>query len=133
MKDGLLPLPDYVGELIELPLIKLGLAPISVEHDMVRCEIRYGNGTRLTLVLMCVAQAKFVFFTSRKLLISFATLGANGRLDTMYYKDTMGLPTRPNDLEFSLQLSFKIRAMAWTIASLGELGECISLPGRPAI
>lgn len=130
MTHRALVMPDSVSELARLCLTQLGLVP-SVEHkDIITASLRYGNGTELSVIVMCLAQRTW-FREKLTVAVSIAKLDASMKPTEIYLREMMPVPYGRSDLQFLLALNTNIRAMAWTIAATAGMGECTSLPGRP--
>lgn len=130
MTDRVLTMPKYVARLITMPLERMGLQPSESQDDLISCPLRYEDGSVLSLVVMCIAKRGW-FRETPALVISAVTLEGSPRTAMVHFRDTMDYPTGPDDLPFAVRISTKIRAIAWTIAATGDMGECLSLPGRP--
>ena len=124
-------MPDYVAQLIRLPLVRMGLNPSDAEDDVITCPLSYEDNSVVTLAVMCIAQRGW-FGDKPALVVSAVTMEGDRRAVEVHFRDTMNIPTGPNDLPFTARLSAKVRAIAWTIAATSNRGECVSLPGRPA-
>lgn len=130
MTNRALAMPEYVAQLIRMPLARMKLEPSEAEDDIVRCSLTYENGAVLSLVVMCIARRGW--FRDRPLLVvSIVELDDNTRAVQVHSRETMAVPTAPDDLPFVLRLTSLVRAMAWTLAVTSDMGECVSLPGRP--
>ena len=131
MTTRALAMPEYIAQLIRLPLVRMRLQPSEAEEDVINCSLLYENGTVLSLVAICIA--KRGWFRERPLLVvSIVKLDDNTRAVQVYYKETMAVPTDPDDVPFTLRFTAMVRAMAWTVAATSNMGECVSLPGRLA-
>jgi hypothetical protein len=125
-----LAMPDYVAQLVRLPLARMNLEPSEVEGDIVSCPLLYEDGTMLSLVVLCVSERGW-FREKPMLVLSIVALDQNTRAVRIYCRETISAPTGPSDLPFMIRLSAKVRANAWTLAVTEKMGECVSLPGRP--
>jgi hypothetical protein len=130
MKTRALAMPNYVAELVRLPLVRMDLEPSEAEDDLVTCPLLFEDGTVLSLVVMCVAKRGW-FREKAVLIVSVVSLDENSRAVQVYMRDTMDVPSGPSDLPFAIKLSAKVRAIAWSLAATSNMGECVSLPGRP--
>ena len=130
MTNRALAMPQYVAQLIRLSLIRMKLEPSEAEDDIVSCSLAYENGTALSLVVMCVAKRGW-FREKPVLTVSIIELDDNTRAVQVHSRETMDVPTGPDDLPFVLRFSSMVRAMALTLAATSNLGECVSLPGKP--
>ncbi|TGQ88809.1 hypothetical protein EN851_25015 [Mesorhizobium sp. M8A.F.Ca.ET.208.01.1.1] len=130
MTNTALLMPDYVAELVKLCLTQLGLNPSDEHKDVITAQLRYQDGTELSVVIMCMAQ-KGWFREKPMVSVAIAKLDASMRATDIYLREVMPVPYGPSDLQFLLALNTNIRAMAWTVAATTRMGECISLPGRP--
>jgi hypothetical protein len=130
MTNRALAMPDYVAQLIQLPLARMKLEPSEAEDDIVSCSLLYENGAVLSLVVMCVAKRGW-FREKPMLVVSIVELDEHTRAVQVHSRETMAVPTDPDDVLFVLRLTSMIRAMTWTVAATSNMGECISLPGRP--
>lgn len=131
MTKRVLAMPDYVTRLIKLQLVGMGLQP-DAEADAITCPLVYEDGSILSLVILCVAKRKWLL-ERPTLLISIASLDQRTRATEVYFRETTAIPTSASDLHFTIRLAAKIRAMAWSLATTGKMGECTSLPGRPPV
>ena len=130
MKNRTLKMPEHVAQLITMPLERMGLRPSDVQNDFISYPLQYEDGTVLSLVVMCIAKRGW-FREKPVLIISAVTQEGSPRTAKVHFRDSMDYPAGPDDLPFALRISAKIRAIAWTIAATGDMGECLSLPGRP--
>lgn len=130
MTNRALTMPAYIARLITMPLKRMGLQPSEAQDDLISCPLQYEDGTVLSLVVMCIAKRRW-FREKPALVISAVTLEGSPRTVTVHLSETMDAPIGPDDLPFAVRLSAKVRAIAWTIAATGAMGECVSLPGRP--
>lgn len=128
MKTRALAMPEYVAELIRLPLERMNLGP-SQDNDIISCSLSYESGGVLSLVVMCIGLRR-LFRETPTLVISIVELDDNTRAVRVHSKETMPVPTGPDDLPFVLRFSALVRAMAWTLGATSNVGECISLPKR---
>jgi hypothetical protein len=131
MTTRALAMPEYVAELIRMPLARMKLEPSEAEDDIVSCSLTYENGAVLSLVVMCIAKRGW-FRETPLLVVSIVELDDNTRAVQVHSRETMAVPTGPDDLLFVLRFSSMVRAMAWTLAATSDVGECVSLPGAPA-
>lgn len=130
MTNRALAMPDYVASLIRLSLAQMKLQSSEVEDDIVRSNLKYENGAVLPLVVMCIAKRGW-FRETPMLVLSIVELDHNTRAVQVYARETIALPIGPDDLPFVIRFSAMLRAMAWTLAATSDMGECVSLPGRP--
>jgi hypothetical protein len=130
MTTRALAMPEYVAQLIRLPLARMKLEPSEAEDDIVSCSLLYANGTVLSLVVMCIAKRGW-FREKPMLVVSIVELDANTRAVQVHSRETMAVPTDPNDVPFMIRFVAMVRASAWTVAAISSMGECVSLPGRP--
>lgn len=126
MKHRALAMPDYVAQLVMMPLLRIGLQPLNSD-DVITCDLFYEDGSALSLVLLCIAKRRW-FLEKPVLLVSIAALDHDTRATAVYYRETMALPRSPTDLKFALRLSAQVKAMAWSLAGTEGRGECVSLP-----
>lgn len=129
MTNRALAMPEYVAQLIRLPLTRMKLEP-EAEDDIVNCSLVYENGAVLSLVVMCIAKRGW-FSKTPMLIVSIVELDDKTRSVQIRSRETMAVPTDPDDLTFVLRFTAMVRAMAWTLAATSDMGECVSLPGRP--
>lgn len=129
MTNRALAMPEYVAQLIRLPLARMKLEP-DAKDDIVSCSLVYENGVVLSLVVVCVAKRGW-FREKPMLIVSIIELDDNTRAVQVHSRETMAVPTDPDDLPFVLRFTSMVRAMAWTVAGTSNMGECVSLPGRP--
>jgi len=125
-----LAMPRHVAQLITLPLESMGLQPSDAQDDLISCPLHYEDGTVLSLVVMCIAERRW-FRETPMLVISAVTTEGSRTAIKVHFRDTMKPPNGPSDVAFTVRLSAKVRAIAWTIAATNGMGECLSLPGRP--
>ena len=130
MTNRALAMPEYVAQLIILPLVRMGLDPSDAEDDVVTCPLLYEDGSTLSLAVMCIAQRRW-FSEKPTLVVSVVRAEGDRRPAKVYFRETMTVPASANDLRFIARFSAKVRAMAWTVAAIGNMGECLSVPGRP--
>jgi len=130
MTNRALAMPEYVAQLIRMPLARMKLGPSEAEDDIVSCSLAYENGTVLSLVVMCIAKRGW-FREKPLLVVSIVALDDNTRAVQVHSRETMAVPAEPDDMQFVLRFTSMVRAMAWTLAATGNVGECVSLPGRP--
>lgn len=124
-----LQMPTEVAALINLPLLGLGLEVDDETEDMVGCSLLYEDGTEISLLILYVSERKW--FRERKaLVISFVTLGSDSRVTKVFHRETIAVPNGPHDVRFMFYLSSRVRAVAWTLAVIGGMGECVDLPRR---
>ena len=126
-----LAMPEYVAQLVWMPLVRMKLEPTGGDDDIVTCSLVYENGAVLSLVVMCVAKRGW-FREKPAITVSIVGLDDSTRAAQIHSRETIDVPTGPDDLPFVLRFSSLVRAMAWTLAATSDLGECVSLPGRPA-
>lgn len=129
MTNRALTMPEYVADLVRLPLLRLGLEPSPLQDDIVTCSLMYEDGTELSVVVMCVAERRW-FRERPVLLLSFVEFDGNTRATKVYHTERMPVPTGPSDFPFMVQVSIRVRAIAWSLAATAGMGECRSLPGR---
>lgn len=132
MTNRALAMPEYVAQLVRMPLTRMKLGPSEAVDDIVSCSLVYENGTVLSLVVMCIAKRGW-FRETPMLLVSIVELDDNTRVVQVHSRETMAVPTDPDDVPFVLRFTAMVRAMAWTLAATSNIGECVSLPGRPAV
>lgn len=132
MTNRALAMPAYIADLVRMPLARLGLDPSDAADDVVTCLLTYEDGSELTVVVMCVGQRGW-FREKAVLLVSVAELDQNTRATRVHFRETMPVPKGPHDLQFAIQFSAKVRAIAWSLAATSGMGECVSLPGRPVL
>ena len=130
MTNRALAMPEYVAQLIRMPLVRMKLEPSEAEDDIVRCSLAYENGAVLSLVVMCIAKRGW-FRDKPLLVVSIVKLDINTRAVQVHSRETMAVPTSPDDLPFVFRFTSLVRAMAWTLAAISDMGECVSFPGRP--
>ena len=133
MKPQVLAMPDYIALLVRTPLARLGLDPSDATDDMVMCPLEYEDGTVVSIVVMCTAERGWFNRIKPVVSLSFVELGDNTKAMKVHLNETMAVPTGPSDLQFLTRFAAKIRATAWSLAVTGGMGECLSLPGRPAV
>jgi hypothetical protein len=109
------------------------LNPSEAVDDLVTCPLLYENGSVLSLAVMCIGRRRWLYWETATLVISIVELHETTRIARVFSNKTMAVPTDPNDVPFLLSFSACVRAMAWTLAVTGNMGECMSLPGRPAV
>jgi hypothetical protein len=129
MKVRALAMPDYVANLVRLPLVRMELEPSEATNDAVLCSLLYENGTVLTLVVMCIARSGW-FREKPMIVVSIVEMNDNAKIVRVHARENMAIPTDPHDMPFVLRLTAMVRAMAWTLAATSNMGECKSLPGR---
>lgn len=129
MTNRALAMPDYVAQLIRMPLARMRLTPSEAEDDIVSCSLVYENGTVLSLLVMCIGKRGW-FREKPMLAVSIIELNDDTGTVKVHSSETTDVPTDSSDLPFTLRLTAMVRAMAWTVASVSGMGECVSLPGR---
>jgi hypothetical protein len=130
MTTRALAMPEYVAQLIRLPLARMKLEPSEAEDDIVSCSLLYENGSVLSLVVMCIAKRGW-FREKPMLVVSIVALDETTRAVQVHSSETIAVPTDANDVLFMIRLVAMVRASAWTVAATSNMGECLSLPGRP--
>ncbi|RWK60688.1 hypothetical protein [Mesorhizobium sp.] len=130
MTNRALVMPDYVAELAKLCLAQLGLVPSDEHKDIITASLHYEDGTELSVIVMCLAQRSW-FREKPTVAVSIAKLDASMRATEIHLQEVMPVPYGPSDLQFLLALNTNIRAMAWAVAAVGGMGECVELP-RPS-
>lgn len=130
MTTRVLVMPSYVNELVKMPLVRLGLNPSDAENDIVTCPLRFENGTKLSLVIICAAE-KGWFREKPVVWVSVAELDSNTRASKVYSRDSITYPSSPNDVLFTHKLSVKVRATVWSLVAIPEVGRCIDIQGPP--
>lgn len=130
MTNRALVMPAYVAELASLPLMRLGLDPMSGD-DLITCPLKYQDGTELSVAILCIATRGW-FREKPMVAFSLVKLDEHSRAVSVYIRKVRPYPTGPHDLSFSVRVSALVRAMAWAHAVTGGMGECVDLPGRPA-
>ena len=68
-----LAMPDYIADLVHMPLIRLGLDTFSGD-DLITCPLTYEDGTELSMAIMCVANRGWF----REKAVLLVTPGASG-------------------------------------------------------
>ena len=131
MKTRPLVMPEYVTELLKLTLVRLELHTADTGEDAVTVPLRYEDGTELSVVILCVAQHRWLRREQPMILLSVVELDSNTQAVQVFARELMPVPSGPDDFPFMVRLSAKIRATAWSIAATSGFGECMSLPGRP--
>jgi hypothetical protein len=132
MKPHALAMPAYIASLVRTPLERMGLDPSDVTDDMIICPLVYEDGTVVSIVVMCTTQRGWFNRIKSVASLSFVELDEHARILKMHFNENMPLPTGPDDLPFIMRFAAKVRATAWALALTGNIGECLSLPGRPA-
>jgi hypothetical protein len=126
MTNRALAMPDYVAQLIRLP--RMGLEPSEATDDIVTCPLLYEDGTVLSLVVMCIAKRGWFNREKPALAISIVALSEATRAARVYLSETVAVPTDDSDLPFMLRFVAMVKAMIWTHAATGNMGECKSFP-----
>lgn len=121
----------YVSDLVELTFNRLGLVITDKTEQAVAAPLRYENGAELMVVVQYRARQRWFRSDELKALVSIATPSHGTTPLRVHDQDTLQGPDGPDDVLFMARLSVKIRAMAWTLAVVCDVGECLSLPGRP--
>lgn len=132
MKPQVLNMPDYIAKLVRGSLAQLGLESSDATDDMIMCPLIYESGATVSIIVMCTTERGWFNRIKPTISLSFVTLDGDTRATTVHFNETMSLPTGPSDLQFLLRFAATVRAAAWTLAVIGGMGECISLPGRPS-
>jgi hypothetical protein len=124
-------MPQYVFDLIKLQLCRMGLELEEPRNDLVGYPIMYENGTVLVLLIMCISERGWFNQEKPMIVVSIASVDDNTRAVKAYTRETIAVPTTPNDVGFMIRIAALIRASAWSIASSAGIGECVTFPGRP--
>jgi hypothetical protein len=130
MTTHALAMPDYVAQLIRMPLARMGMEPSEVQDDIIMCPLLYEDGTVLSLVTMCIGKPGWFKRVKPMLAVSIVTLDDKTRVVRVYSSETIAVPTGPIDLQFMLRFVAMVRASAWTVGTSGDMGECISVSER---
>ncbi|TIM12657.1 MAG: hypothetical protein E5Y67_21685 [Mesorhizobium sp.] len=88
MTTHALAMPDYVAALITLSINRMGLETSTGEDDVISAPIAYQDGTKLSIVVMCIAQRGWFRFKP-VLLVSLAQLDENTRAVDVHFRDTL--------------------------------------------
>ena len=131
MNTKTLSMPEHVAALLALTLVRLGLPSPDTSEDAVSVPLKYEDGTELSVLILCVAQHRWLRRERPMILLSVAELDSTTRAVQVFARELMPLPQGPDDFPFMVRLAAKIRAIAWSIAATSGFGECVSLPGRP--
>ena len=123
-----LAMPEYVADLIHMPLTRMGLDPFRGD-DMITCSLMYEDGTELGVAFICVSKRGW-FRERAVLLVSLVQVHHDTGAVTVHTRNTIECPRGPHDLEFVMLLPKLVSVIAWTHAARGGMGECADLP-RP--
>ena len=132
MKPQALAMPAHIASLTQTALGSMGLDPSDVIDDMVICRLQYEDGTVVSIVVMYTTQLGWFNRIKAVVSLSFVELDEHTSIAKVRFNETVPLPTGPNDLPFIMRFAAKVRATAWALAVTGNIGECLSLPGRRA-
>lgn len=125
------PMPEYVYDLVKLPLMRLGLSPARTEQDTVVCQLRYDNDAELLLVVKYTTERSWLGWQKQRLHVSIVDPAAVIGQAPALMSDQMVSPSSPSDLPFTAKLSAKVLATVWALAATGRTSECSNLPKRP--
>lgn len=130
MTTHALAMPPPTKQLIILQLTTMGLDVSNPQREILVSPLSFEDGTVLLLVIMCASKRSW--FTEKPLL-AIAVMSASNdmRPSKIYSRETMPMPSSPNDVQFMLRLAAKVTATVWSLAAVLDIGECVSLPGRP--
>lgn len=132
MKQQALAIPLFVAALVRTQLQSMRLLPNDVTDDMILCRLDYEHGSA-SIIVMYTTEQRWFRRTKPVVSLSLVEQDSQTRAVKVHFNETTPIPSGPNDLQFSLRLAVKIRAMAWALAATTNMGECVSLPGRPHI
>ena len=130
----MLEFPSSVADLVLLALNRMNLSGADFQEDMISCPLEYENGTEISLIIICQAEAGG-WFRNEKPVVSFSFVELNDEQKIIRVLDTdkLDFPTSPQDLMFLTKFIARVRAIGWTIAAVGQMGECLNLPNRPVV
>lgn len=132
MTTQALAMPDYVAQLIRLPLTRMGLRPSEVQDDVIICPLIYEHGSTLSLLTMCVAKRGWFSRGKPLIVVSIVALTEAMRVAQVYLRETTAVPTYDADVPFMLryaaapQRSGQPCARAWNRGwrRVEERGSC---------
>jgi len=124
-----LPMPNYVADLIKMPLGRMGLKQVMDGGDSLSYSLTYADGSELAVIFMCIAERRW-FWERIVLLVSLIGMDPGTKVVTVYRRNTLQPPQGASDIGFAIRVSKLVRVMAWIHAENGGMGDCVDLP-RP--